>query len=74
MVCNQAFEVTEMLYQDKTLGRTRPSARLFARLAIALARRRHDDLDLLSMSPHLRRDIGMGDFELDRPAVDFWRK
>jgi hypothetical protein len=63
-----------MLYQDKTLGRAGLTVRLFARVALALSRHRHDDLDLLAMSPHLRRDIGMGDIEPGRPFVDLWRK
>jgi hypothetical protein len=63
-----------MLYLDKTLGRAGVAARLFAWMALAIARRRHADLDLLAMSPHLRRDIGMGDAEVERSPIDLWRR
>jgi hypothetical protein len=48
----------KMLYQDKTLGQVWIGARIVARLAVMLGSRRHADLDLLAMSPYLRRDIG----------------
>jgi hypothetical protein len=60
-----------MLYQEKVLGRSWIGARLAARLAIVLGRKHQADLDLLSMSPHLRRDIGMDNRYAD-DAV--WRK
>jgi hypothetical protein len=63
-----------MLYQDKTLGRTGLGARLLAQVAMAFSRRRHQDLDLLAMSAHLRRDIGMGDVAPDIPFPAVWRK
>ena len=50
-----------MLYQDKTLGQASFGRRLAARLLAALSRRRYADLDLLSLNPHLRRDLGMED-------------
>lgn len=51
-------QVMKMLYQDKPLGQAWIGARIAARLAIILRGRRYADLDLLAMSPHLRRDIG----------------
>ncbi|HVY51336.1 MAG TPA: hypothetical protein VHA07_07200 [Devosia sp.] len=62
-----------MLYQDRTLGRATLAARLLARALMALTGPRHADLDLLSMSAHLRRDIGMGQIELPAP-FEPWRK
>ena len=50
-----------MLYQERVLGRTSLWSRLTSRLAIGLASRRAADLDLLSLNPHLRRDLGMED-------------
>jgi uncharacterized protein YjiS (DUF1127 family) len=60
-----------MLYQARILGRVGIGARLAATLAIILRRDRQADLDLLSMSPHLRRDIGV-----DRGFAhgEIWRK
>lgn len=50
-----------MLYQDRVLGR--PS--LWTRLAARLSRARRPapvaDIDLLSLNPHLRRDLGLMD-------------
>lgn len=49
-----------MLYQDRVLGRRS----LWARLTAGLVRSRSSrqaDLDLLSMNPHLRRDLGLED-------------
>lgn len=50
-----------MLFQDKPLGRRGWWAKLVARLAMRSHRRRPADLDLLSLSAHLRRDIGLED-------------
>ena len=50
-----------MLYQERILGRTNLWNRLAARGAINLKAHRSADLDLLSMNPHLRRDLGMED-------------
>ena len=50
-----------MLYQERTLGRPNAWKRLVAHLAIGLRGRKHADLDLLSMNPHLRRDLGLDD-------------
>lgn len=69
-----AARVIEMLYRDKTLGHAGFGARLLARLLHELGGRRHADLDLLSMSPHLRRDIGMVDVPADRQPLEIWRK
>lgn len=60
-----------MLYQEKTLGQVWIGARLAAKLAIILGGKRHADLDLLSMSPHLRRDIGV---ETGFSRGEIWRK
>ena len=64
-----------MLYQDKLLGRLWIGARVAARLAAVFSTRRYEDFDLLSASPHLRRDIGVGeaDFKL-RSSAEIWRK
>jgi hypothetical protein len=65
----------EMLYQDKTLGQAWIGARLVARLAIVLGRRRYADLDLLAMNPHLRRDIGADNLrDAGCGTGDIWRK
>ena len=50
-----------MLYQERVLGRRNVWARLMAQVAIGLAGKKHADLDLLSLNPHLRRDLGMDD-------------
>jgi hypothetical protein len=63
-----------MLYQDKPLGRGWIGARLGLRLLSALSGRRFADLDLLSMSPHLRRDLGIEDDASSRALFDAWRK
>lgn len=65
-------QVTEMLYQDKTLGKASIGAKLLARLAAIFGGKRYQDLDLLSVSPHLRRDIGLDRTELG-VARDDWR-
>ena len=62
-----------MLYQDKVLGQKWLGARLAARLFSRFTAKRYADLDLLSMNPHLQRDIGLS----DRPGFpdgDIWRK
>jgi hypothetical protein len=64
-------QVIEMLYQEKKLGQVWIGARIAAKLAIMLGGKRHADLDLLSMSPHLRRDIGMDNRFADG---EIWRK
>ncbi len=62
-----------MLYQDKTLGQASIGRRLALRLLAAFSSRRYADLDLLAMSPHLRRDLGIDDES--RPAsFEPWRK
>lgn len=50
-----------MLYHERVLGRRSLWSRLAARLAIGLSRRKAADLDLLALSPHLRRDLGLED-------------
>jgi hypothetical protein len=64
-----------MLYQDKLLGRASIGARVAAKFALLFGARRYQDFDLLTVSPHLRRDIGLRDGEIDfRPADEIWRK
>lgn len=50
-----------MLYQERVLGRPGLWNRLAARFVRRRAARR-TDLDLLAMSPHLRRDLGLEDY------------
>ena len=50
-----------MLYQERVLGRQNLWSRLVAQVAIGLSGKKHADLDLLSLNPHLRRDLGMDD-------------
>jgi hypothetical protein len=66
--------VIEMLYQDKALGQPTLGTRIAARLAIVFSRRRHADLDLLAMSPHLRRDLGLETPHQPAPLDYIWRK
>lgn len=54
-------KVTTMLYQDKTLGQAGGWHRFLARLALARRSNKAADLDLASLSPHLRRDLGLWD-------------
>lgn len=50
-----------MLYQQRVLGRASLWGRLAARIAVGLTAKKAADLDLLSLNPHLRRDLGMED-------------
>ena len=62
-----------MLYRDKVLGQKWVGARLAARLLARFTTKRYADLDLLSMSPHMQRDLGLS----DRPHFadgEIWRK
>jgi len=55
-----------MLYREPTLNRVF-SFRNFALVvaaSVAAARRRRAELDLLTMSPHLKRDLGLLDSNL----------
>lgn len=52
-----------MLYQERVLGRRSLWSRLVAGLAVGRPRRGVADLDLVSMTPHLRRDLGLMDGE-----------
>lgn len=63
-----------MLYREKPLGRASIGARLAARLALAFGGRRYADLDLLSMNPHLRRDVGLHETGLRFCAGEIRRK
>jgi hypothetical protein len=65
-------EVIEMLYQDKALGRPSIARRVASTLRAVLSGRRQADLDLLSVSPHLRRDLGLE--QLPGFAGEIWRK
>jgi len=51
--------VIEMLYQDKALGRPSFAVRAASALRAMFGGKRQADLDLLSVSPHLRRDLGL---------------
>jgi hypothetical protein len=53
------LEVIQMLYQEKTLGQAGMGARFAAGLAMLFGRHRQADLDILAMSPHLQRDLGI---------------
>jgi hypothetical protein len=67
--------VIEMLYQDKTLGRTGVLARLAARFAGAFSALRQADVDIATISPHLRRDLGVYDADNVASPWDYvWRK
>ena len=59
-----------MLYQDKTLGQPSIARRLVSALCVMFSTKRQADLDLLSVSPHLRRDLGLEDFA----SGDIFRK
>jgi hypothetical protein len=52
-----------MLYQERVLGRRSLWSWIVAGLAIKRRKRRVADVDLLSMTPHLRRDLGLLDGE-----------
>jgi hypothetical protein len=73
-VTEQRTRVTEMLYQDKTLGQASLGRRLAARMLTALSGKRYADLDLLSMSPHLQRDLGLDHVSARPSSLDIWRK
>ena len=63
-----------MLYQEKVLGRAGFVSRLVAWLAVTFSRRRHADADLLAMSAHLRRDLGLDGEQCPLRADYIWRK
>ena len=48
-----------MLYQDKEIGHPSGLRRLRAWVGSLLRGRQPADLDLLAMSPHLKRDLGL---------------
>jgi hypothetical protein len=50
-----------MLYQERVLGRRSAWSRIAAQIAVRLAGHRTADIDLVSMNPHLRRDLGLSD-------------
>jgi hypothetical protein len=52
-----------MLYQDPSANRLDQFRRSAAKFLVSLqfARRRHAELDLMTMSPHLKRDLGLND-------------
>ena len=62
-----------MLYQDKALGQKWPGTRLTARLLARFTTKRYADLDLLSMSAHMQRDLGLRDMPRFGDG-DIWRK
>lgn len=59
-----------MLYQDKALGQPSIARRVASALRVIFSAKRQADLDLLSVSPHLRRDLGLQDFA----SGDIYRK
>jgi len=59
-----------MLYQDKALGQPSVTRRIASALRAVFSAKRQADLDLLSVSPHLRRDLGLEDFA----SGDIYRK
>ena len=64
-----------MLYQDKALGRQDVWARVAARLSGMLSTRRQADQELLSLSTHLQRDVGVYDGSTPASGWDYvWRK
>ena len=63
-----------MLYQEKPLGRVGFGGKIAARLAHMFSRQRHADADLLAMSPHLRRDLGLDGEQCSLRADYIWRK
>ena len=62
-----------MLYQDKTLGQPTIARRVTSALRLMFSTKRQADLDLLSMNPHLRRDLGLQDFRGLAPS-EIYRK
>ena len=60
-----------MLYQEKTLGQAGMGARFAAGVAMLFSRRRQADLDILAMSPHLQRDLGIEDARRVLRAEDY---
>ena len=73
MVVKSSDEAIEMLYQDRVLGRKDLWSRMAAGFAVAFSGRRAADLDLLSMSKHLRRDVGL-DEGYGNVSLEVWRK
>ncbi len=63
-----------MLYQEKALGQATLGTKIAAKLAIMFSRRRHADLDLLAMSPHRQRDLGLETTRQPAPLDYIWRK
>jgi hypothetical protein len=61
MLTETARQETQMLYQEKALGRSSLWQRLAGRLALRLRSHRPTDLDLVGLNPHLSRDIGLWD-------------
>jgi hypothetical protein len=74
--CHQLTQqVTEMLYDNRQLGRLGLGTRLALRFKALFDSKRHADLDLLSMNRHLQRDLGLSDRELGVRLEDtVWRK
>ena len=62
-----------MLYQDKALGRPTIAARAASALRSMFSTKRQADLDLLSVSPHLRRDLGLEN-AYRFTSAEIWRK
>jgi len=63
-----------MLYQDRQIGKSGIWAQFTARLSASFSGRRHADLDLLALSPHLRRDLGIDSIARHFSDGEIWRK
>lgn len=63
-----------MLYQDKSLGRFSFWRRLRLRLRFPKRGRSLADLDILSMSGHLQRDLGIAEGQSGFVAHRLWPK
>ena len=63
-----------MLYRENALGRSGLWQRLAARVAMFGGNRRAADQDVVSLSAHLRRDVGLIDGECGFTAVSVWRR
>ncbi len=63
-----------MLYQDKILGHANVWTRLGGRLAHTFRAHKPADLDLVTLNPHLSRDLGLWDGQAGMVAHRRWTK
>ncbi|MBI4920408.1 MAG: hypothetical protein HY834_01550 [Devosia nanyangense] len=63
-----------MLYRERARGQAGLWKRLTSGLVVAYRSRKAADLDLLSLSRHLRRDLGLDEGQGGLSAGDIWRK